>query len=288
MLKEEAGTQIGFQQIMIGKLCKNHDTALAALKSAKASGYDYIEINDFMVQKTSFIVKVLTKFGGMSIGNSGNLDWHTLLYEADLKVSSIHSNLGSIENDPKAVADLAKSYGTATVVITGMYRFDYSDYDAVLDLASRLNEAGKALKAEGIELLYHNHNVELQKVSEDKSAYDIIVENTDPEYVNFELDTYWFADGGADIADVMETLGERMVMWHINDRGNKSKGAYMTPIIKEDEAELGCGNMNLKKYAEIAMTNGTRAIILETHNNWIDNDPVKSIQVSGEFLKNLY
>ncbi len=83
----------------------------------------------------------------------------------------------------------------------------------------------------------------------------------------------------------MERLGSRMQMWHINDRGVRNKEPFMTPILKEDAMELGYGNMNLSKYAKLAKENGIEAVVLETHKNWVDNDPVKSIQMSAEFLK---
>ncbi len=97
--------------------------------------------------------------------------------------------------------------------------------------------------------------------------------------------TAWPPTCGADVADYMERLGSRMKMWHINDRGVRSKGPFMTPILKEDAMELGYGNMNLSKYAKLAKENGIEAVVLETHKNWIDNDPVKSIKLSGEFLR---
>ena len=137
-----------------------------------------------------------------------------------------------------------------------------------------------------MKLLYHNHNVELQRVSEEKTAYDLIVENTDPQYVNFELDTYWMADGGADVTALVNKLSDRMVMWHINDRGCRKKGPFITPILKEDAAELGTGNMPLDAILETVKANtGVEAIVLETHKNWIDNDPIKSLTVSAEWFR---
>ena len=287
-MNSEKTIKVSVQQLMIGKLCTGHDKALGVLKSIKAAGYDHIELNDFMVQKSPFIVKLLTGFAGMSVGNSGALNWHELLSDSALKVSALHSNLGTIESDPKRIAELAKSFGTETVVITGMYRFDYSNLNEVKDLADRLDKAGKRLKEEGICLLYHNHNCELQKVDKNRTAYDVIVESTNSQYVNFELDTYWFCDGGADVEAIMEKLGNRMVMWHINDRGVRAKGPYMTPILKEDAVELGYGNMNLTKYADLAKKNGIEAVVLETHKNWINNDPAMSIELSSEFLRTYF
>ena len=275
----------GVQQIMIGSLCDNYDHALQVLLNIKAAGYDGIELNDFMIHKTAPVVKIMTQLAGMPIGNGGNLDWHKLIEESNLQVISLHSYLNTIEENPKSVADEAKSFGTDYVVITGMYRFDYSDESAVKDLASRLNKAGAALAEYGVHLLYHNHNCELQKVNTKQTAYDIIVEETDEAYVNFELDTYWIADGGADVTDMIEKLGNRMVMWHINDRGCTEKGPYLTPILKENATELGNGNMNLEKYSNLAKSNGVKYVILETHQNWIDNDPIKSLIISSDFFK---
>lgn len=276
----------GVQQIMIGSRCNSYESALSTLRAIKSAGYDGIELNDFMIRPTPFIVRLLTKFAGMPTGNGGKLDWKKLISESGLIVISLHSYLNSIEENPEAVAKEALSFGTDTVVITGMYRFDYGNFAEVKKLAERLNKAGKALLPYGVKLLYHNHNVELQKVSEDKTAYDVIIENTDPQYVNFELDTYWIADGGADVIALVNKLSDRMVTWHINDRGCRKKGPFITPILKQDASELGTGNMALGTILEnVRATSKVEAIVLETHKNWIDNDPVKSLTVSAEWFR---
>ena len=75
------------------------------------------------------------------------------------------------------------------------------------------------------------------------------------------------ADAGVDVPALMEKLGNRMKLWHITDRGSRKKGPYITPILKEEEMELGYGNMDLKTLAEIAKKNGVEGVILETHKN---------------------
>lgn len=171
------------------------------------------------------------------------------------------------------------------VVITGMYRFDYGDETTMHDLAARLNKAGEALKAEGVELLYHNHNCELRHVNAEKRAYDILLEETDPQFVNFEFDSYWFTEGGANALAWMQRLGTRMKLWHINDRGTRISGSAVTPILKTDSMELGTGNMDLDSLMAQALTIGVDAVILESHRNWVDNSPIKSLQLSAEYLK---
>ena len=272
------------QQFMLGTVLNNETQARQTLAAMKAAGYDSIELCGFMIHPIGFMVKILTGAAGMPVGKGGNLDWHTLVQEAGLEVVSLHTDLGSLERDPKAVAREAASFGTKYAVITGMYRFDYGSEAALHDLAARLNKAGEALQQEGIALLYHNHNCELRRVNEKQRAYDILLEETDPRFVNFEFDSYWFTEGGANALAWMERLGDRMKLWHINDRGSRVQGPAVTPILKTDSMELGTGNMDLDSLMEQALKVNVDAVILESHRNWIDKSPVRSLQVSVQYL----
>lgn len=272
------------QQFMLGSVLKNEASVKDTLASIREAGYDSIELCGFMLHPMGFLVRMLTKAAGMPVGSGGNLDWERLVKESGLHVVSIHQDLGSIERDARAVAEEARRFGTDTVVITGMYRFDYGSEEAVRQLAHRLNEAGERLAEQDIRLLYHNHNCELRKTGGQKCAYDILLDETDSAYVGFEFDSYWFTEGGADAKWWMRRLGSRMKLWHINDRGTRLAGPAMTPILKTDSMELGTGNMDLDGLAEIARQNSVEAVILESHRNWIDNSPVKSLQLSAKWL----
>ena len=281
------------QQIMLGTVTGSESRARETLQKIKAAGYDGLELNRFydglelnrfMIHPSSLMVRLMTRAAGMPTGNGGKLEWHALLKESGLSVISLHADLGSLEREPDAVMEEAERFGTDKIVITGMYRFDYSDKAAVLELAKRLNRVGEVLKAQDVRLLYHNHNVELLHVKPGVRAYDIILSETDPSLVGFEFDSYWFTDGGADAHLWMKKLGGRMKLWHINDRGSRLTGPSMTPILKADSLELGTGNMDLDGLKEIAVENGIEAVVLESHKNWIDKDPVKSLELSSGWL----
>ena len=239
------------QQFMLGTVLSNEQQAKETLAAMKAAGYDGIELCGFMIHPIGFVVKLLTKAAGMPVGKGGNLDWHKLVQEAGLQVVSLHTDLGSLERDAHAVAEEAKSFGTQYV---------------------------------GIHLLYHNHNCELRHVNAEKRAYDILIEETNPEFVNFEFDSYWFTEGGANALAWMQRLGSRMKLWHINDRGTRITGSAITPILKTDSMELGTGNMDLDSLMAQALAMDVDAVILESHRNWVDNSPVKSFQLSAKYL----
>lgn len=276
------------QQFMLGTVMNREAQAADTMRKMKDAGYNGIELCGFMIHPSSMLVRFMTRAAGMPVGSGGRLDWQRLVRDSGLKVVSIHQDLGSVERDPGAVAREAGLFGTDKIVITGMYRFPYGEKDAVRELAGRLNRAGKALRKEGVELLYHNHNCEFLQVAPGQSAYRLLLEETDPESVNFEFDSYWCADCGADPLAVMDALGGRMKLWHINDRGTRQAGPCMTPILKSDSMELGYGAMPLAALAERARAAGVEAVILESHRNWIDKSPVKSFECSAELMNKLF
>lgn len=272
------------QQFQLRKIIQTEEDARLALKLVKAAGFEGIELNGFMIKKVPFIVPIITWVAGMPTGNSGKLNWKKLIAESGLEVVSVHEDLASILNNTEEIIEEAKAYGTNYVVVTGMFRFDYSNKKTVLALVEDLNKAGKLLKEGGINFLYHNHNCEFRRVESGETAYELLIEKTNPQYVNFEFDSYWAIEAGCDAVKLMEMLGSRMKLYHINDRGSRKKGK-MSSIIESDSMELGYGNINLTDLIATAKKNGVKAIILETHRNWVDDSPVKSFQLSAKFLK---
>ncbi len=142
-----------------------------------------------MIHPTPFAVKLMTNAAGMPVGNGGKLDWKRLINQAGMRVPSIHQYLGSIEENLDAAICEAEDFRAKYITMTGMYRFDYFDENLVKQLAERLNKAGETLSKGGIMLLYHNHNIEFSRLKFGTTPYKILMEETDPQYVNFEFDS---------------------------------------------------------------------------------------------------
>jgi len=64
-----------------------------------------------------------------------------------------------------------------------MFRYDYSSKQAVLKLVADLNKAGKLLKEGEINFLYHNHNCEFRRVESGETAYELLIEKSQPPKV---------------------------------------------------------------------------------------------------------
>lgn len=271
------------QQFQLRQELGSERQAIAALTKAKELGFEQIELNGFMLQKMSLGIRALLRVSGMPVGKSGNLDWQKVVKESGLGVTSIHQYLNGLEKEPEKSIEEAKNYGTKNVVLTGIQKFDFSKMDNILSLCESLNKIGERLLKDNINFLYHNHNCEFLKVNQEQTAFDIILENTDKRFVNFEFDSYWPAEAGCDISLIMNKIGERLKLYHINDRGNRPKGST-TSILKSDSMELGYGNMNLQHFTEIALSNNVEAIVLETTKNWINNSGLQSMELSSKFM----
>lgn len=271
------------QQLQLRDVIRNESMALDTLKRVKAAGFDGIELNRFMLNPLPPAIRLMTRLAGMPMGQGAKLDWVHLLDASDLKVIAVHSDLGSILRDPDAIIQDAMKYKTDTIVMTGMHHFDYSDRAAVEVLIDQLNQAGRLLLDADLRLLYHNHNSEFRHIERGLSAYELIVRETDPALLNFEFDSFWAAEAGVDCVDMMHRLGQRLKLYHINDRGSRKSGKTGS-IIKSDSMELGDGNMNLPALIQAAKNVSVDAIVLESHRNWINQSPIESFERSALYL----
>lgn len=152
--------------------------------------------------------------------------------------------------------------------------------DKVLELCGYLNAAGEKMQAVGQTLTYHNHNQEFAQF-DGECILDIIYNNTDKVFVQGEIDCYWVQAGGGDCVEWIEKLSGRMPMIHLKDYGIDSPCEVK---IKE----IGQGNLNWDRIIAAAEKTPIEWYIIEQDNNWIDNDPFKSVAVSFQYVSERY
>ena len=100
-----------------------------------------------------------------------------------------------------------------------------SSYANVLATAETLNQLGQASVENGTGKIFgHNHTAEFATKYVDtqgdgtlKSAWQIMVENTDPRYVTFQLDVGWATIAGEDAVALVEQFGDRIELLHVKD-----------------------------------------------------------------------
>lgn len=125
--------------------------------------------------------------------------------------------------------------------------------------AALLNEKGAALKTAGVALGYHNHNIEFAPIDK-TNGWDILVKETDPALVHFEVDTGWIATSGRDPATFLRQHRGRVKQLHVKDvaAGNTTNFALsMKP------AEVGSGTLDWASILPAAYDAGVRHFYVE-------------------------
>ncbi|MED4228282.1 sugar phosphate isomerase/epimerase [Neobacillus cucumis] len=111
-----------------------------------------------------------------------------------------------------------------------------SGQEDTLQTAQHLNKIGEKCKEVGMDFYYHNHAHEFKRVG-DQSLFELLVENTNPEFVKIELDLIWAMRGGYDPISLLEKLDARCDMIHQKDLGNHVNPVNLFQAINLDDAE---------------------------------------------------
>ena len=89
------------QQFQLRTVIGTEAKAKETLRLMEEAGYDGIELCSYMIKHMALTIRAITRLAGMPMGKSGNLDWHALLADTNLKVVSIHQDLGTLKRVPE-------------------------------------------------------------------------------------------------------------------------------------------------------------------------------------------
>lgn len=117
---------------------------------------------------------------------------------------------------PDEVFQAAQKLGMTTVFDPFVAPERWESVGEIRKTADTLNAAAVIGAGYGISVGYHNHNQEFTNRIDGRFALEVFAEHLDPA-VGLELDLYWAGAGGADVAELVTRLGERVVAVHVKD-----------------------------------------------------------------------
>lgn len=221
------------------------------------------------------------------------LDMRVCATSGALKAMAPGMKMENLRDDfDKILAD-TKALGCKYIRI-GMISFDcLGSKEKIVEYTKELNEMGKRLKEQGLELYYHNHHVEFAKY-DGKYIMDIMAEESDPEYLGFELDVHWLQRGGVNPLEWIKKLEGRTKILHIKDYrisqtldlsgGMEGIMRSMADMVKF--AEIGEGNLDMKAIIDLAGETGVEHIFIEQDDTY-GRDPFESLEISANNLRKL-
>ena len=156
------------------------------------------------------------------------------LDEAGVKAVSAHVAFNFMEQDLPYLAKLGVKYVACPMAA-------FNTIEEAKETAEDLNKFGQLAKQYGITIGYHNHTGEFYQV-DGKYLMDVLMENTDPETVAFEIDCGWASAAGIDPVAYIQQHAGRIAAIHIKENGavigaDKPASRYDPPMKFELDAD---------------------------------------------------
>jgi sugar phosphate isomerase/epimerase len=131
-----------------------------------------------------------------------------------------------------------KALGVKYIVQPFMGDEAYRSLDTLKMYCDYFNAVGEKCNAAGIRFGYHNHDNEFKTTFDGQPLYDIMLQNTDPSKVIFQMDLYWAVEGGVNPVDYFNKYSGRFELWHIKDKEEIGASGMM------DFASIWAGSAN--------------------------------------------
>jgi sugar phosphate isomerase/epimerase len=207
-----------------------------------------------------------------------------LLDGADLRATSMHAGYERLRDSLPAVLAEAKTLGVQYV---GTAWIPHPDGPITAALARKaaadFNQMGKGARAEGLQFFYHIHGYEFQPGADGVTPLDVLMKETDPEAVKYEMDVFWTALPGTDPAAILRQYPGRWRLMHLKDMKQGFARGTHTGTANPDSSEVpvGSGQIDYRAVLRAAKEAGVERYYLEDETA----QPFATIPVSTRWLE---
>lgn len=252
----------------------------------KNLGIQLYTLRDDLPKDPKGILKKISNFGykeiesyegsdGMFWG-MGNIGFKKYMDELGLTIISSHCDY---KKDFERKAAEAGAIGMKYLICPWLGK--QRTLDDYKKAAEGFNKAGEICQKNGLRFAYHNHDYSF-RLQNNEYPQDILMKNTDPALVDFEMDMYWVVTAEQDPIAWMKKYDWRFKLCHIKDRKKN------TPY-KEGESNQSCivgkGVIDYKKILGQAKNLGMKHYILEQEA--YEKDPLDCVKEGAAYLNNL-
>ena len=257
----------------------------------KAIGLQLYSLRDSLPKDVKGILTQVGQAGfsevetyGFSVKNgffgTGVKDFKAMLDDNGLKATSNHFDFNNyIETDSteniKAYIDTANYLDSSYVTVPWISeRLRGTTADDYKKLADKITKVAELCNAANLKLAYHNHDFEFEKFG-DSTGYEILLNNTDKNKVDFELDLYWVVRSGNDPLQLFKKYPGRFTMWHVKDMDKSNQDL---------NTEIGKGRIDFKAIFAEAKLSGMKHFYVEHETNYFPN-PIESVKESCFYVR---
>ena len=208
-------------------------------------------------------------------------EFRRLLDTDGLTCSSIIVDYGKLQKELPAVIADAKALGAKYVLTAGFPHQDHVTAEDVRRAAADFNAWGAKLRAAGLQFGYHPHGFEFAPFGAG-NFYDMLLAETKPRLVTYELDTYHILQGGGDPLKYLRQYPRRFELVHLKDMAKGTPLGVLGPV-GAASVTLGTGIIDWPAFFQAAKRSAVKIYYIE------DESPAVSTQVpaSLRYLKSL-
>lgn len=259
----------------------------AANRRQMKFGLQLYTLRDVIVDNPEEVIRQVAGFGykqiesyegplGMYWG-MGNTGFKKLMDDLDLTLISSHAD---VFNDFERKAAEAAEIGVSYLVCPWIGSL--GNLDAYREMADTFNEIGRVAKNAGIKFAYHNHDYSFHEM-DGEVPQKILMDNTDPELVEYQMDIYWVVAAGHDPEEWIRAYPNRFTSSHVKDGifGNDGdEGGDMESTI------LGTGTIDFPRILKLAKEKGMKYFIVE-QEAYTGTTPLDAVRENAVYMKNL-
>ena len=194
-----------------------------------------------------------------------------------IKAVSAHFGYERYRDDAEGVAREAKALGLQYAGCAWIPHNGDFDEKTCREAIDVFNKAGETLAKHGLKFFYHVHGFEFQPYG-DGTLLDLLFKETNPKYVNYEMDIFWIVFPGQDPVKLFEKYPTRWQLAHLKDmrKGTKT-GALTGGTDVKNDAALGAGQMDMPAILRAAKKAGVKWYFIEDESPWSEKQIPQSL-----------
>ena len=203
-------------------------------------------------------------------------DFRAELDKNGLDATAMHADYERFEEDLEGIFADAKILGAEMVGIPWIPHEDPYTVAMAREAVADFNAWGEAAAEHGLSFFYHPHGYEFQPDENGVLPIDVLIQETNPEYVDFEIDVYWTYLPGVDPAAFLRKYPDRFKLMHIKDmkKDYEDYPNHTGGSPAEAKVVIGTGQIDFAAVLEAAQEIGLMHFYLEDETpNSMENIP---------------
>jgi len=229
-------SQVAIQLYTLRDHCKTAADVAATAKKVREIGYPAVQIS--------------------GVGPIPEAELVSIFQGEGLAICGTHEPGPKILDETDAVIERLHKLGTKLTAYPFPAGVDFDNPEHIDTLIRKLNVAGAKFRAAGLKLGYHNHAHEFYRPAGGKTFLERIYDETSPENIVAELDTFWVQRGGGDVVEWVKRVKGRTPFIHLKDY-------KVSPTGEPSFCEIGAGTLDFRRIIAEAEAGGCEWFIVE-------------------------